>query len=62
LKFILVVIVMLSDSVAAPPGVTAIEFNSQEACRKAGEDIEATLSRMQANALATVRCYEKGDS
>jgi hypothetical protein len=61
MKFILVVIVMLSDSLTEPPSVTAVEFNGEPSCRKAAEDIEATLARMQANVLATARCYPKGD-
>jgi hypothetical protein len=61
MKFILVVIVILSDSLAETPSMTTAEFNSESACRQAAADIEATLSRMQANTLSTIRCYRKGD-
>ena len=60
MKFILVVILMLSDSLAQPPSVTAVEFNGEEACREAAQDLEATISKMQTNVLATIRCYPKG--
>ena len=60
MKFILVVIVILSDSLAHPPTLTAIEFNSLADCKRAADDLEATLARMQANILTTTRCYEKG--
>jgi len=59
-KSILVMVVVLMDALASTPAVTTIEFNSQSACLKAAEDIEATVTRMQANTLVTTRCYEKG--
>ena len=60
MKFILVIIVMLSDSTADAPTVTTTEFNTQVACSTAAADIEATMARMQANVLTIARCYEKG--
>jgi hypothetical protein len=59
MKFILVVIVMLTDSTTQLPSVTMTEFNSREACQRAAQDLEATLAKMQSNVLATTRCYEK---
>jgi hypothetical protein len=61
MKFILVIIVIMSDSLANPPTITTIEFNGIEACTKAAADIEATIARMQSNTLSTTRCYEKGE-
>jgi hypothetical protein len=61
MKFILVVVVILSDSVGAAPSITTAEFNSESACRRAAEDIDATLSKLQSNTLSTARCYHKGD-
>jgi hypothetical protein len=60
MKFVLVLIIILSDSLGATPAVTTAEFNSEQACRSAAADLEATLSRMQQNTLSTVRCYPKG--
>jgi hypothetical protein len=62
MKFILVIIVILSDSVAQPPTITAVEFNGETSCRLAAEDLEATIGRLQSNVLATARCYPKGDN
>ena len=61
MKFILIVVFILSDSLAQPPTVTAVEFNGEDACRHAAQDLEATVSKMQTNVLATIRCYPKGD-
>jgi hypothetical protein len=48
-KSILVMVVVLMDAVGSPPAVATVEFNSQAACLKAAEDIEATVTRMQAH-------------
>jgi hypothetical protein len=53
-------VVVLMDALASPPATTMIEFNSEAACLRAAADIEATVTKMQANALVTTRCYEKG--
>jgi len=37
-----------------------VEFNGEEACREAAQDLEPTISKMQTNVLATIRCYPKG--
>jgi|tagenome__1003787_1003787.scaffolds.fasta_scaffold19374732_1 hypothetical protein len=60
MKFILIVILILSDSLAQPPTITAVEFNGEDSCRRAAQDLEATVAKMQANALVTTRCYPKG--
>jgi hypothetical protein len=60
MKFILVVILILSDSLAQPPGVTSMEFNGEAACREAAQDLETTIAKMQTNVLVTARCYPKG--
>ena len=60
MKFILVVIVILSDSLTQPPTLSSVEFNGEAACRKAADDLEATLAKMQSNVLTAVRCYPKG--
>jgi hypothetical protein len=59
-KSILVMVVVLMDAVAIPPAITTVEFNSQAACLKAAEDIDATVTKMQSNTLVTTRCYDKG--
>jgi hypothetical protein len=61
MKFILVVVLILSDSIAQTPTMTAAEFNGEAACRSAADDLEAAITKMQSNVLATVRCYPKGD-
>lgn len=61
MKFVLVVIVILTDSLSSAPAITTAEFNSEAACREAASDIESTLSRMQSNTLSTATCYRKGD-
>jgi hypothetical protein len=53
-------VVVLMDAVAIPPAITTVEFNSQAACLKAAEDIDATVTKMQSNTLVTTRCYDKG--
>ncbi len=62
MKFILVVILILSDSLAQPPSITSVEFNEEASCRQAAQDLEATIAKMQTNVLATTRCYPKGGS
>jgi hypothetical protein len=59
-KSILVMVIVLMDALASPPAITTVEFNSETACRKAAADIEATVTKMPANALVTAHCYEKG--
>jgi hypothetical protein len=59
-KFVLVVVVILTDAVTSPPTVTAVDFNSEAACLEAARGIESTVTKMQANTLVTAQCFDKG--
>jgi hypothetical protein len=61
MKFILVMVLILSDSIAQAPTIATAEFNGETSCRAAAADLEEAITKMQSNVLATVRCYPKDD-
>ncbi len=60
MKAILIVVVMMSNTMDVPPSVTSIEFNDQQACRRAAAWLDETLAKMHPNSMVITQCLDKG--